>query len=86
MASISSLLVMSTACSSVSRHSFLPTAVVLPVGQSEAKIVTTVEILQAWRVYGSISVLVVGAWQIGDVSKVLVNFCYCEDLTDTFSE
>jgi hypothetical protein len=87
MASICSLLVMSTLLVPLFQAFFLLLQWFYPLKQeSRGKIGTTVEILQAWQymeVY--LVAVIVGAWQIGDVSEFLVN-SYCEDLTDTFSE
>jgi hypothetical protein len=87
MASISSLLVMSTLLVPLFQAFFLLLQWFYPLRrESRGKICTTVEILQAWQymeVY--LVAVIVGAWQIGDVSEFLVN-SYCEDLTDTFSE
>jgi hypothetical protein len=87
MASICSLLVMSTLLVPLFQAFFLLLQWFYPLRQeSRGKIGTTVEILQAWQymeVY--LVAVIVGAWQIGDVSEFLVN-SYCEDLTDTFSE
>jgi hypothetical protein len=87
MASISSLLVMSTLLVPLFQALFLLLQWFYPLRrESRGKIGTTVEILQAWQymeVY--LVAVIVGAWQIGDVSEFLVN-TYCEDLTDAFSE
>lgn len=87
MASISSLLVVSTLLVPLFQAFFLLLQWFYPLKrESRGKIGTTVEILQAWQymeVY--LVAVIVGAWQIGDVSEFLVN-SYCEDLTDTFSE
>jgi hypothetical protein len=87
MASISSLLVMSTLLVPLFQAFFLLMQWFYPLRrESRGKIGTTVEILQAWQymeVY--LVAVIVGAWQIGDVSEFLVN-TYCEDLTDAFSE
>jgi hypothetical protein len=87
MASISSLLVMTTLLVPLFQAIFLLLQWFYPLRrESRGKIGTTVEILQAWQymeVY--LVAVIVGAWQIGDVSEFLVN-TYCEDLTDAFSE
>jgi hypothetical protein len=87
MASISSLLVLSTLLVPLFQAFFLLVQWLYPLKrESRGKISTTVEILQAWQymeVY--LVAVIVGAWQIGGVSEFLVN-TYCEDLQDTFSE
>jgi hypothetical protein len=87
MASISSLLVLSTLLVPLFQAFFLLVQWFYPLRrESRGKIGTTVEILQAWQymeVY--LVAVIVGAWQIGDVSEFLVN-SYCEDLQDAFSE
>jgi hypothetical protein len=87
MASISSLLVLSTLIIPIAQAFMLLVQWFYPLKRaSRGKISTTVEILQAWQymeVY--LVAVIVAAWQIGDVSEFLVN-TYCEDLQDEFSE